>query len=279
MKKFTIVSNPSKDAELKVAHEIGNYIESKGCSCLVLNRNDVLQELDENVKDSECIIVIGGDGSMIHVVWRFGEYSIPFVGVNMGRVGYLTEIELNNYKEYIDALINDEVEFESRMMLTGVLNIDGEEQIECKAVNDVVINRGEMAQVIKFKIFVNGKLLYSYNGDGVIISTPTGSTGYSLSAGGPIVSPKAEMILITPICPQSLNSRSVVLSADDEIEIKLEDYRKAVGVNASVFSDGQCYGKMTSRDSICIKKSSKNYQMLKINKESFMETLRKKIND
>lgn len=279
MKRFTIVSNPLKDIDLKVANQVAAYLEDKGGSCLIVNKNEDLPDLNEKVADSECIIVIGGDGSMIHVIWRFGELNIPFVGVNMGRVGYLTEIEPDKSEEYLEALINDEIEYESRMMLSGIINIDGEEQIECKAINDVVINRGEMAQVIKYKIFVNGELLYTYNGDGVIVSTPTGSTGYSLSAGGPIVSPKASMILITPICPQSLNSRSVVLSADDEIEIKLEDYRKGVSLNASVFSDGQSYGKMTSRDSIVIRKSNKNYRMLKIKKESFMETLRKKIND
>lgn len=279
MKKFTIVSNPLKDVDLKMANKVAAYLDSKGCRCLIVNKNEDLPDLSEKVTDSECIIVIGGDGSMIHVVWRFGKHKIPYVGINMGRVGYLTEIEPENMEEYLDALINDEAEYESRMMLSGHINFKDNDPIVCESINDIVINRGEMAQVVKYEIYVNNELLYAYNGDGVIVSTPTGSTGYSLSAGGPIVSPKSSMILITPICPQSLNSRSVVLSADDEIEIKIKDYRKGVHVNASIFSDGQKYGTLTSDDSITIRKSEKTYYMLKIKKESFMETLRKKIND
>lgn len=279
MKKFVIVSNPLKDSDLNMAVRVSEFLEGQGGTCLIVNKNEDMPDLDSKIADSDCIIVIGGDGSMIHVIWRFGKYDIPFVGVNMGRVGYLTEIEPENMEEYLSALINDDADYESRMMLSGYINIAGQEQIVCNSINDIVINRGEMAQVVKYMIFVNGKLLYSYNGDGVIVSTPTGSTAYSLSAGGPIVSPKAEMILITPICPQSLNSRSVVLSADDIIEIRLEDYRKGVKLNASVFSDGQKYGNMTSSDSVVIKKNKKNYRMIKINRESFMETLRKKIND
>lgn len=279
MNKFTIVSNPLKDIDLKIANEVSAYLESKGAVCLIVNKNEDLPDLNEKVANTECIIVIGGDGSMIHVVWRFGKLKLPYVGVNMGRVGYLTEIEPDNYEEYLDALINDDVESESRMMLKGEINIAGKDKVYCNSINDIVISRGDMEQIIRCKIFVNGELLYTYNGDGVIVSTPTGSTGYSLSAGGPIISPKASMILITPICPQSLNSRSVVLSAEDEIEIRVEDYRKGVSMNASVFSDGQIYANISSKDSILIRKSDKTYNMLKIKKESFMETLRKKLND
>lgn len=279
MKRFTVVSNPLKDIDLEIANKVSSYLEAKGATCLVVNKNEDLPDLNEKVADTECIIVIGGDGSMIHVVWRFGKLKLPYVGVNMGRVGYLTEIETDNFEEYLDALINDDYEYESRMMLSGEINIDGEETVKCSSINDIVIARGDMAQIIRCKIFINGELLYTYNGDGVIVSTPTGSTGYSLSAGGPIISPKASMILITPICPQTLNSRSVVLSAEDEIEIKVEDYRKGVSTKAGVFSDGRLYANITSKDSIFIRKSSKTYNMLKIKKESFMETLRKKLND
>ena len=279
MKKFTIVSNPLKDVDLQIAGEVAAYLETKGAKCLLVNRSEDLPDLDKLVAETECIIVIGGDGSMIHVVWRFGRMNLPFVGVNMGRVGYLTEIEPDNCREYLDALLNDEYVTESRMMLKGSINMAGKDLITCESINDIVISRGDTAQIIRCEIFVNGELLYTYNGDGVIVSTPTGSTGYSLSAGGPIISPKASMILITPICPQSLNSRSVVLSADDEIEIKVDDYRKGVRMKANVFSDGQKYAEISASDCIRIKKSDKIYSMLKIKKESFMETLRKKIND
>lgn len=279
MKKFTIVSNPLKDVDLKIANEVAAYLEAKGAESLIVNRSEDLPDLNEQVEKTECIIVIGGDGSMIHVVWRFGKLKLPYVGVNMGRVGYLTEIEPDNCREYLDALISDEYETEPRMMIAGSINMAGKDLITCESINDIVISRGDTAQIIRCEIFVNGELLYTYNGDGVIVSTPTGSTGYSLSAGGPIISPKASMILITPICPQSLNSRSVVLSADDEIEIKVGDYRKGVRMKANVFSDGQKYAEISSSDSIRIRKSDKVYTMLKIKKESFMETLRKKIND
>ena len=147
------------------------------------------------------------------------------------------------------------------------------------AVNDIVISRGGNANLIKYTIYVNGERLYTYNGDGVILSTPAGSTGYSMAAGGPIVSPRAKMILVTPVCAMTLNSRSVLLSAEDEIRIAMTEDQPDTDAKASVFFDGQPRGSMLPGDSLLVKKSKKTYDMIRIKKESFLEKLRKKMSD
>ncbi len=266
MDRFYIITNESKDKNLETTHRIQAYIQSKGKVCEL--------EADKKTPEGmECILVVGGDGTLIRAAREYHSYGIPLLGVNMGTLGYLAEVEMQHIENALEQLMNGEVMMESRMMLKGTW---GEENYDM-ALNDIVINRLGALRIIKFNIYVNGELLNTYQADGVIISTPTGSTGYNLSAGGPIVEPTASMIVITPICSHALNTRSIVLSAEDEIVVEIGKGREGSVETAELSFDGDKNIEIHTGDKICIQKAADTAKLLKLSKVSFLETLRKKM--
>lgn len=267
MNKFCIITNKSKDASLEVTHRIQRYIEGKGKECILANDGKNVPE------DVECVLVLGGDGTLIRAARELLLVDIPMIGINLGTLGYLAEIELQNFEKAIDQLLTDTNVIEERMMLKGKLN----GKFEDVALNDIVITRLGTLRVIRFKVYVNGELLNSYQADGIIISTPTGSTGYNLSAGGPIVAPTASMIVMTPICSHALNTSSIVLSADDVIEIEIGPGRDGMIEEAGVSFDGDRNIEVHTGDRIRIEKAKDTTKLLKLSKVSFLEILRKKM--
>jgi NAD+ kinase len=160
------------------------------------------------------------------------------IGINMGTKGYLTEIEVGNLTDALDCLLDDSYHIESRMMLSGVIHKSGKSMPEMCALNEVSITRRGSLAVIHYNVYVNGKLLKVYSGDGIMVSTPTGSTGYNLSAGGPIATPQAELMLLTPICPHTFNTRTVILSPFDVVEIEIAHGRDGKTQEVEVNFDG-----------------------------------------
>ena len=267
MKQFYVITNKTKDKTLEITEQIKNYIEMNGGVChLATDGQDLPQ-------GTECILVLGGDGTLIRVARELGDHEIPLMGINMGTLGYLTEAEISNLKESIDHLMNKETHVEARMMLKGFVN----NNIEDVALNDIVLTRSGSLRIIKFNIYVNGELLNTYHADGVIVSTPTGSTAYNLSAGGPIVEPTAKMIVVTPICSHALNSSSIVLSADDEIVLEMCEGRDDDVEYATVTFDGEHSVEICTGDRILIRKAKETTKLLKLSKVSFLEILRKKM--
>ncbi len=191
----------------------------------------------------------------------------------MGTLGYLTEVELTNIEGALERVVKGRYTVEKRMMLEG--SFDGERMD--LALNDIVVARKGAVRVIHFRLFVNGELLNSYEADGVIISTPTGSTAYNLAAGGPIVEPTAFMIVITPICPHALNTSSIVLSAEDEIVIQIGEGKHGIPDEAYVAFDGVDEVELTSGDMVEIRKAEAQTRIIKLNQDSFLETLRRKM--
>lgn len=237
----------------------------------------VQKDMNCITKDTECVIVLGGDGTMLHAARLIVDHDIPMVGVNLGTLGFLTEIELSKLYDGLDGLLNDTFQIEERMMLDGrVIHADHETD-HLPALNDVVIARSGFSRIISFRIMVNGKLLDVYEADGIIVSTPTGSTGYNLSAGGPVVNPKANVILITPICPHSLQSNSLVLSPEDEIDIYIENVRESQLEEAYVTFDGQVARKLQPGDVLQVRKSKKIARIIKVKGDSFYRILRIKV--
>ena len=249
MKNFLILTNEKKDPGLRISKKIQDYIEKQGgiSQRMCDFTRHVQKDMNCITKDTECVIVLGGDGTMLHAARLIVDHDIPMVGVNLGTLGFLTEIELSKLYDGLDGLLNDTFQIEERMMLDGrVIHADHETD-HLPALNDVVIARSGFSRIISFRIMVNGKLLDVYEADGIIVSTPTGSTGYNLSAGGPVVNPKANVILITPICPHSLQSNSLVLSPEDEIDIYIENVRESQLEEAYVTFDGQVARKLVVR--------------------------------
>lgn len=274
MDRFLIITNDGKDVDYKVTHIVKRLLEAGGKPCALCQKDDHKRIKKECIPaDIDCAIVIGGDGSLIEAARVLRESGTPILGINMGTLGYLTEVELNHLDEAMDKILKEKYIIEKRMMLEGVFE-DGMKDV---SLNDIVVSRRGELRVVHFNLYVNGELLNSYEADGVIISTPTGSTAYNLSAGGPIVEPTASMIVITPICSHALNTRSIVLSSEDEIAIEIGEGRHELPENVSVTFDGTDTVRLGTGDRVTIRKSDAYTQILKLSQVSFLETLRRKM--
>ena len=222
MKNFCIYTNTHKDKDLTMTNRVQSFLEQKGMHCVVRT-----QEEGEPLPDVDCILVLGGDGTMLKAARELkSRKRVPLLGINLGTLGYLTEVEPDNVEAALTQLLSGDYELESRMMLNGTIYRKDGEKLEEWALNDIVISRsGIRQQVMNFNLYVNRKLLHKYMADGMIVTTPTGSTGYSLSAGGPIVEPEANAILVTPLAAHLLSSKPQVLSDQRVLEITADRLR------------------------------------------------------
>ena len=292
MEKFFIVTNTAKDKDLVFTNSIIDYLESKGKTCYTQTR-EAVNNTDYNYTnadlvpaDTDCVIVLGGDGTLIQASRELSEKAIPFIGVNIGTLGYLTDTDMSRFEETLECLLKDDYEIDSRMMLDGHIYRDGERIFSDMALNDVVINRNGALRIIDFDIYVNGEYLNTYSADGVIVSTATGSTAYSLSAGGPIIQPTARLIMVTPICPHSLNQRSIIFAADDEIMIEMKDNKSSSGRKTGSLKndsarvatfDGESFCELVTGDRIVITQSERISRLVKTSRISFLERIRNKM--
>lgn len=292
MNQFYIITNSEKDKNLETTRQIYDYLTAHGKSCTVreyqkaeeacFNQGNAKKEVGYTNADwipegTECILVLGGDGTLIQAARDTVDRGIPLLGINLGNLGYLAEIEKSGIVDALDSLMADVYTLEPRMMLEGDVCRKGSGDIHNLALNDIVVNRAGALRVIDYEIYVNGEFLNRYSADGIIVSTPTGSTGYSLSAGGPIVSPMASMIVVTPICPHTLTARSIVLSGEDQVAIRLGSGRRVEQEEAFATFDGEVSVPIATGDYVEIRKSEKTADILKISKISFLEVLRNKM--
>ena len=284
MKFFYVIANSTREGALTTAGFIRDYLENLGIACVVdagtprLDRDGYTyrEQLSPQV---DCIIVLGGDGTLLQAAVDLAELDIPFLGINMGTLGFLTEVNKDGIKSALEKLIREEFTIEKRMMLLGRSYEAETVKDETRALNDIVITRRGSLQIINFNIYVNGQLLHRFHGDGVIVATPTGSTGYSLSAGGPIVEPKAELILLTPICPHSMHNRSIVLSSKDRVTVEIESSRDGETQEVEAIFDGCHKVLLRTGEKIEIRKSKKTTGIVKLSQVSFLEVLHRKLSD
>ena len=283
MDRFYIIPNSAKDPELTFSNRIIAYLEKHGARCHVQKITEKMEgpyhytDPDGIPQDTQCIIVLGGDGTLLQAARDVVHLDIPLLGINLGTLGFLAEVDKNSVYPALDRLLTDDYELEERMMLEGKI-YRGEELIgKDIALNDIVIGREGHLRVIRFKNYVNDSYMNSYNADGIIISTPTGSTGYNMSAGGPIVDPKASMIIITPINAHNLNSRSIVIGAEDEVMIEIGERRSQKDETVEVSFDGDNAVGLEVGDKFLIRKADSTTRICKLNNMSFLEILRKKM--
>ena len=287
MDKFYVITNSEKDKDLETTRRIYDYLREHGKTCTVREyqrkgaepgTGDFRYTDEAWIPDgTECILVLGGDGTLIQAARDTVNRRIPLLGINLGTLGYLAEIEKAGVGDALDSLMAEQYTIEPRMMLEGRVYRNGGETVQDIALNDIVVNRAGDLRMIDYEISVNGESLNRYGADGMIVSTPTGSTGYSLSAGGPIVSPMASMIVVTPICPHTLAARSIVLSGEDRVTIRLGPGRRAQSEEAFASFEGGGSVSMATGDYVEIEKSEKTVNILKISRISFLEVLRNKM--
>ena len=283
MKRFLIATNFIKDENLSLTSKVERYLEEHGASSTRINGQQgddsawIPQE--EHAGSYDCVIALGGDGTILKVSRDLRHLNIPIVGVNLGTLGFLAEIEPEQIYPVLDRLLADDYELEERMNICGSVFKCGAKEPLLKdvALNDIVVSRAGFSRVIGLRVYVNGRVMDIYEADGVIVSTPTGSTGYNLSAGGPIVSPKTHVMIITPISPHSLTSKSIVLGDADEIVLEVLKMRKAQEEEAIVNFDGQPGTQLSAGDKVVIRKAGQTTKMVKLFDVSFYEVLREKM--
>ncbi len=284
MENFYIITNESKDPDFKITYRIRDYLIKCGKACSIQKQGQKKTDkgytdallLDDNV---DCVLVLGGDGTLLQAAVDLADRTIPFLGINLGTLGFLAEVNKDDIENALSKLLANEYEIEKRMMLVGYTYSPPEEtpRDNTRALNDIVITRKGSLQIITFTISVNGQFLHRYSADGMIVATPTGSTGYNLSAGGPVVDPKAQLLLITPICPHSMQHNSIVLSPEDEVTITIETGHDGVLQEVEAIFDGSHRVTLCTGDRIVINRSEKTTGIVKLNKVSFLESLHNKM--
>lgn len=280
MEKIGIIPNLIKDVDLVMTKKVVGWFESHGFKTLVtptiarrLKRKDIAILADELYAVSDCIVVLGGDGTLLGVAQKAAIHKVPIIGVNLGRLGFLTDIEKETALISFEKLMSGDYFIEERMMLE-VNIISNKDTYQFLALNDVSITRDSYSRMVDYSIHINGKYADVYPADGIIISTPTGSTAYNLSAGGPIVDPKANIMVITPICPHTIYSRSIIVSEKDTIDIHIPELQ---GGSVGVSIDGKKVHHMTPKDVVRVSKSNTTVRLLKLSECNFYDILRSKI--
>ena len=284
MNTFYVITNYQKDPEFKTANLIRDYLAGRGKKCYIQQCGKdrpggqyKYTDARKIPRDVDGVLVLGGDGTLLQAARDLVECSIPLLGINMGTLGYLAEIEHTSITPALDKLIDGDFSIESRMMLQGTALHQGRQLLRDIALNDIVIRRNGKLRVLDFNIYVDDVFLTSYSADGIIVATPTGSTGYNLSAGGPIVAPQASLILQSAVAPHTLNSRSIVLPDNVEIAIEISAKHDTDMDGAEATFDGATSVRMNSGDRIVIARSDRKVHMIKTRNTSFLEILRLKM--
>lgn len=221
----------------------------------------------------DLIIVLGGDGTLISVARQVGHHNVPILGINLGRLGFLTEVTLAELPEMLDRLIAGDYKITNRMMLDAAIRRNGKVIGEYTVLNDVVINKGALARIIDMETYVDGRHLSTYKADGLIVATPTGSTGYNLAAGGPIIYPEINSLVISPICPHMLTNRPIVVWSKSFIEIKIRFEDDVVFFTA----DGQVGRKLLPGDVVEVRRSAARTRLITSPSKDYFEILRTKL--
>ena len=276
MKKFYLITNEAKDPAGAITNKITAIIKKHGGEAVCV-KNERQALVEKGTEGVDCALVLGGDGTLLRAAGNMMDSDIPLLGINLGTLGYLAEVESACVEEAVEKLLKDEFVREERMMLSGRV-VTGERE-ERYALNDIVISRCGSLQILNVRIYVNDRFLHDYCADGVIVATPTGSTGYNLSAGGPIVEPSARLLLLTPICPHTLNTRSIVFSPEDEITVEIPEGKDGHEQVVEANFDGSNTITLRTGERIRIRRSDKTTGIVRLNTESFLTILHKKMSE
>lgn len=278
MKKISVIPNLQKDAQLQETKRIIELLKYYGC-CVKTEKKfegqfEQTQSCANVYEDTDLLIVLGGDGSILKVASEAVQYEVPILGINLGRIGYMAEIETDEL-EKIGNILNGEYTIEHRMMLDVAINQNGS-TIHGIALNDAVIFNGAVARIADIELRCNGKDVTRYSADGLIVATPTGSTAYSLAAGGSVVDPEMDCFCVTPVCSHSLSTRPILFSPNSVLEIKNVGKRVE---KLYVTLDGRDNFALCNEESVRISRSEKRTKLVRLKDYSFYKTLGKKMCD
>ncbi len=270
--KIGVHSNGSRDIDFKTAKVVSEYLQSKSKEKFI---NVVklyefgVEDLQKQSKDLDYVVIIGGDGTILNFIHKVANKSLKILGINCGNLGYLTDVDGDNYKNAIDKLVSGDYNVEKRIMVNCKINDKSR-----LALNDVYINKDNQVSLIDVSVEVNSDQLESFRGDGLIISTPTGSTAYNLSAGGSILKPTGNMLAITPVCPHMLYSRPVIVDGDDVIKLSVNLKENQKGF---INVDGEFFSEIYANETLEVKKAEEVVYLIKTESKNFYNVLKDKM--
>ncbi len=276
--KIGIIAKPRLEAG-EILRNLLSYLRKKGVETFLdQDTAALIGETGSCLKSEipsrvDLIAVLGGDGTLLSVARLIGSRNVPIFGINLGSLGFLTEVTLDELYPTLDRVISGKVDYDERLMLTSSVIRQGEEISSYSVLNDIVINKSALAKIIDLAAYIDGKHIANFKADGLIVSTPTGSTAYNLAAGGPIVQPGMHSIIITPICPHILTNRPVVVRDESEIEIVL----KSEDTEVHLTLDGQVGFSLRGEDVIRIVKADHTIRLISVPGKNYFDVLRTKL--
>lgn len=267
------VVNDNKDENYKISFEIIDYLKHKGLNVYSDNENLKVNSINEDVLNKiDFAIVLGGDGTVLKYASKYAKFGFPYVGINLGRVGALTVVELEDYKFYLDKIISKEYDVVEQLGLDGVIDYRDGKQVEFTSYNDIIFHRGLSLKLLPVLISVNNSDKDLFYADGVIVATPVGSSAYNASAGGPLLSYGSKSYVITPICPQSKSFTPLVISEEDNVNLSMTNKVNVMDNEVIVSIDG-CFKYFVSPfDEIKVKKSKSTLKMIRFDKTKSLYT-------
>ena len=283
MKSIGIIANLTKDKAAEIVAEVSDWLHSKGinalitedCAAAIGKHNYNVMDKEELVRQADSLITFGGDGTLLSVAHIPGAESVPILSVNLGSLGFLTEVALDELYIALAKVLDGDFQLDERMMLRATLYKKDGNEIEAQSValNDAVISKGPFSKIISLEYYIDGEHVATYSADGIIVSTPSGSTAYSLSAGGPIVHPDLSAFIITPICPHTLTLRPHIVSADSHISIVI----RSTHCNVMLTIDGQEAFNLQPGSIIEVEKAAETIKLIRSCKRGYYEILRTKL--
>ena len=285
IRRVGVVVKPHHHEAVKTVCELVKWLDARGIMLVgepTLDRSKISDETgcsievrdrDKLAADVDLLIVLGGDGTMIGTARMVGDSEVPVLGVNFGTLGYLAEFRMDEMFPALEVILSGDFRLDPRVML-AVEHFRGDERLtQLRVLNDVVINKSVLARIIELEAYFNGKFVNSFRADGLIVATPTGSTAYNLSAGGPVVYPSMNAIVVTPICPFTLSNRPIVVPDDAQIELRLKTEKEEV----SVTLDGQIGFPLAVGDRVLIHKSKTTFNLVQPANRNYFDVLRDKL--
>ena len=285
IKRIGIVLKPHQPDALKTMCDLASWLGQRGISLVggpEIERDRIQRQTGCSVEEvsseqiaanSDLILVLGGDGTMIAAARVMGDSEVPVLGVNYGGLGYLAEFRIEELYEALEAILSGNYRLDKRVMLAVELSRGQENVTRNRVLNDVVINKSALARIIEIEAYLNRQFVNAFRADGLIVSTPTGSTAYNLSAGGPVIFPSMNAVVITPICPFTLSNRPIVVPDDAEIELCLKTKEEDV----SLTLDGQVGFPLKFEDRVTIRKSNTTFNLVQPTNRNYFDVLRDKL--
>ena len=282
-KRIGLVTTPGVEAVKTTLNELVDYLRSrkkqiildKCCAKLINNSDSEIFDASELGKQSDLVIAIGGDGTMLKASHALCDFNVPLLGINLGHLGFLADIPADNITKNMDKILNGNYVEDIRFLLNGQVFRNEKCIYEDYALNDIVIQKWNIAHLLELKTYIDGTFVHTHRSDGMIVSSPTGSTAYALAGGGPILEPSLDALLLVPICPHSLTNRPIVIDGNSSIEIEIKTREMD---NARLAIDGEVKQELASNDRIKISKKNKSIKLIHPSEHDQYHILREKLN-